>query len=252
MSRAVVTGGLGFLGFELCLAILEEGLEVVAADIDQKAGERWLEVGRNANITYQPLHQALPTEFSGARIYINLYDCFSRSKGKQQLEDIRDFVENNKSYLESAVVLMPSVLSNRIEDDELTGFIEFLEEQFSRYYSVYIPTLFGPRQPDSFLFQQVITGAASGTGFVDDTRSAIFVKDAANSIINIEENSAENIQLVSDTPDSWIKSLKILGRTDADIPDDRPVREMVPSGAKKIAVKPSSSLKEVLGLQRNC
>jgi hypothetical protein len=253
MCRAVVTGGLGFLGFELCLAILEEGFPVVAADTEEKTGERWLEVGRNANITYQPLHKKLPAEFSGTRLYLNLYDFCTMNKADNQLNEVKEFVGKNKGNFESASILMPSVISNRIGKEKLTSLLEFLESQLTNHNTVYIPTLFGPHQPDSFLFQQLISKTEDCSEYSDDPRSAIFVKDAAGAILNMKGNSnPEKVQLVSDSPDSWKESLLLLGCTDNEIRREHPVGEVVPSGLKKIVVKSSSSLEDVLELQRKC
>jgi nucleoside-diphosphate-sugar epimerase len=252
MSRVVVTNGLGYLGFELCLAILEEGLEVMAVDSEEKAGERWLEVGRNANITYQPLHQKLPADFSGAGIYINLYDCFTKSKS-HQLQDIRKFVECHHECFEKVCVLLPSSLQNRKCESELNGFLKQLDSRIGNRQTVYLPTLFGPHQPESFLFQQIISNSSSGSVCVDDTRSAIYVKDAANALIKIRENSkSKNIQLVSDIPDSWKETLRLLGGSDPEKQYDLSMRDTMPSGVEKLEVKSSSSLEEVLKLQRDC
>ncbi|WP_409253425.1 NAD-dependent epimerase/dehydratase family protein [Bacillus sp. SCS-153A] len=252
MSKAIVTGGLGFIGFELCLSLLEEGMEVVAADSAGEAGERWLEVGRNANITYQPLQQQVSDEFSSACTYINLYDHFTGNKTGQHLKEVLDFVERNRSCMESAVILLPSVLSSRINEEEFLDVLDFLgKSQFNKQCTVYLPTLFGPHQPESFLFQQICTNKeGAGSEYVDDSRSAIFVKDAAAALMNIEQKaSADKIQFVSDIPDSWEESLQSLGGPD--VRQKQEVKDILPAGVKKVVVTSSSSVNEVMESQRN-
>ena len=252
MSKAIVTGGLGFLGFEMCLAMLEEGFEVLAADTDSETGERWLEVGRNANISYQHLQQPVPAEFSNARFYINLYDHFTGNNPSQDLKEMKEFVEKNHKCVEKAFILLPSVISKRVREDEFTEVVDFLEEfKFPKQYTVYLPTLFGPHQPESFLFQQILSKSESGgSEYVDDIRSAIFVKDAVSAVINVEkESDSKKLQIVADNPDSWKESLHSLGSSNAR--QDPEVRDVLPPGLKKIVVKASSSVNEVLERQRD-
>ncbi|WP_113930487.1 NAD-dependent epimerase/dehydratase family protein [Bacillus sp. P14.5] len=99
MDKAIVTGALGFLGFELCLAMLEEGLEVLAVDSKDETGERWLEVGRNSNITYQPMHRQMPEKDYKASVFINLYDYFTDKQG-ETMEQISRFLEKTKPPLQ--------------------------------------------------------------------------------------------------------------------------------------------------------
>jgi UDP-glucose 4-epimerase len=58
MRKALVTGGLGFIGYHLCEKLLNEGIEVIAVDNCEKANkksiqeEMLLSIGRNANFKY--------------------------------------------------------------------------------------------------------------------------------------------------------------------------------------------------------
>jgi nucleoside-diphosphate-sugar epimerase len=251
MTKAIVTGGLGFLGFELCLAFLEEGVEVLAADTEDTAGGRWLEVGRNANITYQPIRQDLIPGFSEARTYINLYDHFTGNKADAQLKSIKKFVEKVQSSSADAFLLLPSVVPNRIKESELTELIEYLKEQFNNHYIVYIPTLFGPHQPETFLFQQILADSDSGLDYVDDTRSAIFVKDAAKAIQNqIKISRTRYVQLTPAHSGSWMEILHLLGKPGAFKQGTARIRDVLPDGLEKVVVDSTSSVQEVLEHQR--
>ncbi|WP_136035657.1 NAD(P)-dependent oxidoreductase [Bacillus salacetis] len=251
MSKTVITGGLGFLGFELCLAFLEEGFEVLAVDIEDKAGRRWLEVGRNANITYQPLQQALLNGCSAERAYINLYDHFTVNKSDGHLGEIKKFLENNHSTIAEAIVLLPSVIPDGTRENELMELLAYTEDQFEKHYKIYIPTLFGPHQPGAFLFQQILDESEQSVNYVDDIRDAIFVKDAASAILTIKNISqSKNIQLTTGSSDSWSEILGLLGRPE--IKEPGRLNDIIPDNVEKLKVHSSSLFKDVLDKQRNC
>ncbi|TYS15839.1 SDR family oxidoreductase [Rossellomorea vietnamensis] len=250
MEKAIVTGAMGFLGFELCLAMLEEGLEVLAADSANAAGDRWLEVGRNSNITYQHLDQEVPEEAAKASVFINLYDYFTERKRSKTLKDISSFIEKNKKSFKEAAVLLPTVLSNRSGETELSDFLQFLEEQdITNQYSIYLPTLFGSGQPETFLFQQLLSKSDKEDDFVDDPRSAIYVKDAAQAVLH-NGRSLESILLLSDDHDSWKKSLSLLEQAGPDRGEVQNYIDIIPQKLKHVGVKASLSFEEVLELQR--
>lgn len=254
MSKTIVTGGLGFLGFELCLAILEEGNEVLAVDLQEEAGERWLEVGRNANISYQPLNKTLTDEMSEASIYINLYDCLTQEGDSNHFyHGVEELIKKNRSKVKESVLLIPTVLSKERSGEELKAFLGFLDEQpFQNCAKIYVPTLIGPYQPETFLFQQLITNSDSDMetcSYVDDIRSAIFVKDAAKTIVNMNTELNE-CMLVSNKPDSWKESLNILGEIHAEQREKHTAQNICPDGLKQIVVKSSSPLKQILEWQK--
>jgi hypothetical protein len=257
MTKAIVAGSLGFLGFELCSVLLEEGHEVLAVDQQNEAGERWLEVGRNANITYQPLRQD-STDLDGCTaFYINVYDILTEEqKGKHGFyEEIKKMLRNSQKTDVDVVVLIPTVLSQRINEAELSAFLKFLdEESFDFLSKIYVPTLTGPHQPETFLFQQLITnenGQTEITGFIDDTRNAIFVRDAAHAIINKKKESKDCL-LVSRNPDSWQKMHQLLNNGHSADPRERQTTKSIcPEGIPHIEVGSSSTLEEIIEFQRN-
>ncbi|MGD6801586.1 SDR family oxidoreductase [Rossellomorea aquimaris] len=251
MEKAIITGAKGFFGFELCLAMLEEGLEVLAADTANEAGERWLEVGRNSNITYQPLHQLISEGISKASVYINLYDYFTERKRGETLAAITGFIEKNKKNFEDATVLLPTVLSDRAGKNELSDFLQFLEEQdMTNLSSIYIPTLIGPRQPETFLFQQLISKSNRDAEFVDDPRSAIYVKDAAQAVLHHGRN-LNSLLFLSEEEDSWKKSLNLLKKAVQDIGETLNHIDIVPDTLMHVSVKATLSFEEVLELQKS-
>ncbi|WP_456271818.1 hypothetical protein [Bacillus sp. AK031] len=254
MTRAIVAGSLGFLGFELCSVLLEEGYEVLAVDQHDEAGERWLEVGRNSNITYQPLHQDLTGKDGKIVFYINLYDILTEDKKEKQdfYDGVMNVLGKSDKRLGTAVVLVPTVLSHRVDEEELSGFLTFLDEEpFEVQSKVYVPTLIGPHQPETFLFQQLITNQEQNSPFIDDTRNAIFVRDAAHAIINKKKESKEYL-LISSTPDSWQKTHQLLDKDQAaDMREKQNTKNLCPEGLENIKVEFSSTLEEIIEFQRN-
>ncbi|MBO0993661.1 hypothetical protein [Bacillus sp. SD088] len=85
MKSAIVLGARQQYGFKLCEELLEQGYQVNAMDFNQwqttEQEEKWLFIGRNANLHYAPLHENENISDNQALILIvPLIDFYSRQK----------------------------------------------------------------------------------------------------------------------------------------------------------------------------
>ena len=80
MEQAIVFAAQQFIGFELCKQLLNEGFEVIALEhemmLDELAEDKWLEIGRNANLTYEMINNSLQLNHPSYICFIPLYDLF--------------------------------------------------------------------------------------------------------------------------------------------------------------------------------
>ncbi|WP_162785329.1 hypothetical protein [Bacillus sp. P14.5] len=146
--------------------------------------------------------------------------------------------------------MLPTVLSDRTGEVELSDFLSFLKEQsLANHCSVYLPTLIGPKQPGSFLFQKLIFQSGEETEYVDDIRSAIYVKDAARTIL-LNERNLESFHLLSADKDSWKKSLGLLKKGETERGERQTLIDIIPKRSNQVCVKPSLSFEDVMELQK--
>ncbi len=163
VNHAYVYPAQGFLGFELCTALLEEGWEVTALDSGREMGDHWMEIGRNANLhwtSYAEWDRVVP---SGSHVYLPYYDQEDLIKGK--------------------------------EGETLMGKAAYTIRVFSHFQDppsqnpggadIYVPTLIGPRQPESYLFARLLKDVHEDEPVQDDPTGVIYVKDAARKIVSL-------------------------------------------------------------------
>lgn len=232
MNHAIVLAAQQYLGFELCNALLERGWTVTAVDDDGETKDKWLEIGRNANIQYVPTHtwdRELPLE---CRLFLPYYDQL----GGSEFECIA-LIEQDYSHRENLPEIV-QIFSNHSERNKGMGHIKAASSTF------YLPTLYGAHQPSQFLFSQILCGKDEEPQYVDDPSGAIYVKDAANSIIK-HSGGRGTYSLKSLSENSWKEALSYI--TDQDIIP--PVQERNNEG-ESIIVHPSKSHETILREQK--
>lgn len=185
VNHAYVFPAQGFLGFELCTALLEEGWEVTALDSGREMGDQWMEIGRNANLHWTPYDDWDRVVPSGSYVYLPCYDQEDLIKGK--------------------------------EGGTLMGKGEYTIRVFSHFQDppsqnpdgadIYVPTLIGLRQPESYLFARLLKDVREEDQIRDDPTGVIYVKDAARKIISFTEKKTV-LHLRGET--GWSEALSFL------------------------------------------
>jgi hypothetical protein len=258
--NSVVLAAREFLGFEICKVLLEEGSSVYAVDYgDWKNGvfeEKWLEIGRNANLTYASILEAATIK-EKATCYIPLFDYLTRVDEESiyfMKKDLIKFIKTVQGYIESYVLIVPSqLLNNNREEHEmiylmLQDCLGIMKEQ--NWQVVYVPTLFGPWQPEGYLFQQIISEEKRDQ-FLDDPEDAIFITDAVNALMKDIRGGAfkTHYLLKSEKEGNWLSCLEVLkGGFKADTIKS----EKNFSNVKVIKVDETLPLSEVFARQRQC
>ncbi|MBM7586507.1 hypothetical protein JOC86_003059 [Bacillus pakistanensis] len=247
MNQAVVLAAQEFLGFEICSSLLECGYEVKAFDQTEDLAAKWLEIGRNANIQYSSMNN-VPDLSKKFDVYLPIYDLINQDKQSKLYEFIKGFIKEKEGLISNTIMVFP--LNEREKDkdnpgEQIRGFFRNLNTSISTYY---LPTLFGPYQPKEYLFQKILTEENTEclNQFIDDPISVIYVKDAADVIVNHDKGEKDYL-LLSSIEDSWKKALsKIHSSSELYVNKKREI----PSDLEVLKVKPSLTFQEVLDLQR--
>ena len=227
MDHAFVFAAQQFLGFELCNALLEKGWTVTAIDEKKELAEKWMEIGRNANLEYVPYSDWDKNVRSGCNVFLPYYDGV---KGRE-LE-----------YLTEADLLLTKM-------DQPPHMIRIYSNEFeergvgSEGAAFHLPTLYGIHQPQHFLFAQLLMGKQEILDYADDPSGAIFVKDAARTIVKLS-NKKERFTLKSLSEQSWSEALSYVTEENFS-----PELRQVGSGRKEIIVRPSKSHKSIIDQQ---
>lgn len=211
MDKAIIVGAFEFIGFHLCLSLLEQGIEVVGIhlateDNDLSLEEKRLEVGRNSNFiekdeTYFVSLERLP---SNAVIFIDYYSYYMNRK-EHKLKTVLaapQFFEKSSRF----VLLLPIQLYEEKPDPNLLLFQKEDKEGDNPIF--FLPTIYGPWQPSNYAFHQALHDPALPIR-VDDrewTEDAIYIEDAIGTIMLHLENKENNLFLLrSKIKDHWRK-----------------------------------------------
>ncbi len=224
MDHVIVFAARQFLGFELCKQLLDKGYEVTAIDHcewQQTAHEeKWLSIGRNANLQYFEMGKQPELKVENTIAIIPIYDYFINENDKiikKYLRHYGAFFQNKK--IEKICTLEPLHFfeKNYVEGKgaESIKIRQLLLDNEQKRTHYYLPTIFGPWQPDSLLFQQIISQNKKKLAdqvFLDHTDDAIFIETAIQSIItHMESNElVKEIVLTSDKNDVWRKHVQLL------------------------------------------
>jgi hypothetical protein len=198
LNHAIVLAAQQYLGFELCSALLERGWTVTAIDDDGETKDKWMEIGRNANIQYVPAHvwnKELPVE---CRLFLPYYDQFNENK-PDCFSLFEKCLDLNEEFPE-----IVQIFSNQTERNQVKAIGK------AEVTTFYLPTLYGAHQPGHFLFSQLLQGKKEEELlYSDDPSGAIYVKDAANCIIKHSGNHG-TYTLKSLSNNSWKEALSYI------------------------------------------
>ncbi|EIJ81865.1 hypothetical protein PB1_02960 [Bacillus methanolicus PB1] len=233
MDKAVIIGTYEFLGFSLCENLLEKGYQVEGIHIDLEEEDFFLEekrmkVGRNANFIELTLEEWKQQHFMKSKsvlIIISVYDYFIKNNIQTLLKDEQFWNTTFPRFVKSEILILwpiQMLVKNKDVEKEEHGMDELLNfyKKFTHHssiISVFIPTLFGPWQPQEFIFQQTILHRLGKYAHPvlkkhEWVFDAIYIEDSVNKIINIfEKKSIKSCYLRNTINDSWLKCAKSLG-----------------------------------------
>jgi hypothetical protein len=260
LDKACIFGVYEFIGFHLCKRFLESGFSVEGIHLETESDlfleEKRLEVGRNANYNEKsfPLSgQNMETEVTIIPIY-DWFMTYNNSKIRKLFSEIVPFIKSDPK--KNFVYLLPIQMLTDSQNDEgmaaIKDFIEQTIEMHIQYF--YLPTIFGPWQPDSFLFQRKLLNQINNNEQLEVREwpfDAIYIDDLLAPIIErIEIGETGSFLIESGIPKSWELCAEILqlDKSLGKVFDD--VKLKVEDGIEKITLKEVTPYQESLMTQK--
>ncbi|MCM2675094.1 NAD-dependent epimerase/dehydratase family protein [Alkalicoccobacillus plakortidis] len=248
MEKAVVTGGLGFIGYHLCQALLEAGLEVVCIEQPNETSiqgmdEKLLAMGRNA--LFEHISGDLDKEDSTiadrlSRADVVFHMASPSSKDSKWPMKHQTILQATKwvqflcgSMKDDARILFPSTVEvygdvpGLITEDTplqpvssygmIKAEIELCVQKEAQlnnlnYTILRLPTVYGPWQRPDMTFAQILSEEAEV--YQDrSTLDALFVDDVVNGFVLAAKstNQSDIFHLTSGEQGQWFVAAQKLG-----------------------------------------
>lgn len=232
MKKALVIGSLGFIGFSLSKRLLEEEFEVIGIDQiseehDKLKEQKLSEVARNSNFKYinnSIEHLDLQEVAESCDVlYYCLHDTdINKNNVNKKMAKMKEILKNVMDYCNKITckfVYLSSYesLNQRNEIGQVKMEEENEIENFSKinpnfyYYILHLPTVYGPWQPDSMTFQQLIMGMDSPS--IDPIREdAIYIDDLVGILLELPIGSEVNktIKINSSRKNQWQEGINLI------------------------------------------
>ena len=216
MKKAVVFGAYQFLGFHICRALLDEGVEIIGVsfpNIDVKDIEdKKMEIGRNANFSEISWDQ-VDSILQNSEIDYLFYDLYTLENLQFVYRMIRSQIFNPSELpINKKHFFVVNIMSVEKEKELFDTSKEELDNFTTQI--IHMPTIYGPWQPSDFLFQQVIEGKeqeAIHISLQECPMDAIFIEDAVMEVVKQTNNGQNNhILLKSNVINHWQRCLEHL------------------------------------------
>ncbi|WP_413302066.1 hypothetical protein AA0X95_23095 [Bacillus sp. 1P10SD] len=227
MDKAIIFGIYDFVSFHTSQTLLNQGIEVVGITFEDKDEipfyeEKRLEVGRNANFSEQSFskwEKERELEKSKTVLVFSIYDLYMMNKEtrflkKSVMKPIVNYIEKNNKNIE-IVCLLPIQELGSSNERQLGSFLEQISRIAESMHVFYLPAIYGPWQPETFLFQQSILSKIQRIeiqkGDREWTKDILFVCDAVESIFELvaSEKSGKYV-LQSGKKEYWSKCASYL------------------------------------------
>lgn len=206
MQRSVVIGAFQFIGFHLAKHLLEQGEEVIGIDWECESSEtmmeKEMEIGRNSNFLYIPLHRLHQLSILQPRqIFISCYDV-----SKSDREDKQTIVQEILAFVKAVGAPIILLLANEEDQSIFDSLLQVVNEKEAAKL-VYVPTVYGPWQPDSMSFEAAIRQKEKREIekilVKEDRSDALFIADIMKVLSGITSCDEKIIQLQSKAADQW-------------------------------------------------
>lgn len=213
MEKAAILGVYGFIGYGLCQTLLETGLEIEGIDLAYRENhykeQKRLEIGRNANFCEEDFQEWEAAE-SIDILFISLYEkIFSEG---QYMDEWMAKLASIKGDGLQVVLILPAALA--VKGESAPGIQQKIANFFSRkkagLLEFYLPTVYGPWQPEEFLFQQSLNYIENGSELPLLTgrewiHDALYIDDAVQLILKTAEKEHEGqFMLSSGEENQWL------------------------------------------------
>jgi hypothetical protein len=208
MDKACIFNVYDFVSFHICQTLLNKGIEVEGIQLENDSKEPFLEekrleVGRNANFE-EKAFSLWADRGNGDQhntiIIFSLYDLYMQHKEtilqkKVVTDPILGYFDHNRDKSNHIIFLLPiQLLTRPFYSQTLSDFQGFLDQAMDlteNFQLFYLPTVYGPWQPTTFLFQQSILTKINENEEFRESREmkldAIYIEDALETIVEVIE-----------------------------------------------------------------
>jgi|SRR3954453_19143190 hypothetical protein len=216
MDKVIIVGTYEFIGFQLCLSLLEQGREVVGIHLktnskDPFLEEKRFEIGRNSNFTEQD--ESYFDSFEPLAYPMILFIDYYSYYFKREEKKLSSVINTNflKKYSFHFILTIPLQLIHEKDSIELPLFQKSDKECTPSIF--YLPTVYGPWQPMKYVFQQAMNNP-NGPISLDDrewTEDVLYIDDVMSIIVKELEAKEKKVYLLkSKIEDHWKKISSLL------------------------------------------
>ena len=286
MKRALVTGGLGFIGFHLCQRLILQGIEVIAIDAmpeykrdDQE--EMSMRLGRNSLLTIinEKMEKAsMTTLLKDVDVIFHLAAWTSADSKWSKLAEV---IENNVNLTKKIVEVMPKTArivypstvevygerSGNITERTPTnptspyGMTKLVSEILIQktchergvpYVILRLPTVYGPWQREDMTYQQIMLGKTL-PDLDRSTLDVLYVDDVVDAFLLAASttNINEIFHLTSCLQGAWYEGLRLLAADSELCKEGRIKTTLLAEKSEKIlGFQAKTALEEGLAKQR--
>jgi hypothetical protein len=223
MERAIMVGAFGFLGYSVCRAMLDKGIEVNVISIDDESDffieEKRMEIGRNANLLEDEAWERTAARVEAPiPVIIPFYDYYMVEKEEVLFEN--QFIQEELFSLPPENYPITLLLPEQLEyegSSAIKPLVKLKEKLSNKGFllkEVLVPTLYGPWQPEECFFQQILSFSEDAVDVPtlnprESTIDAIYVSDAASVVLGLLEEAQGGKYLIrSGETNGWYKCLK--------------------------------------------
>jgi hypothetical protein len=202
MDKAIIFSVFDFVSFHVCKALLDKGIEVEGIHVyDKTTGrfleEKRLEIGRNANFSEhdpESYHKKVMNDATDTAFIISLYDLYMLYKEDVLTDKTISNLVNPQRCKVLTFLIPAQFLTNSMEPqvfEEMKTFMSQISKSMKSVQYIYLPTLYGQWQPETFLFQHAILEKMNHhndlSGTREDRLDAVYVEEAAHEVLKIIE-----------------------------------------------------------------
>ncbi|WP_059103973.1 NAD-dependent epimerase/dehydratase family protein [Shouchella shacheensis] len=223
MRKAIVIGGLGFIGFHVCQGLLEEGYEVVAVDpfVEERREEQEeleMRLGRNAFFTHLQ-KSVVESELDGADAHIYLAPPLEEREEKAVLDSFFKLSEKGTTIVfASTTAVYKRGVQEITEESPIAPEGVYgrgklaLEKSIQAHAAtneataviLRLPTVYGPWQRPDMQLRRVMEGERDAVCDEESKHDLLYVTDAAAAFVRAcELTKSDVIHLGSNEAGAW-------------------------------------------------
>jgi hypothetical protein len=255
MDKTVILDVFDFVSFHICKHLLNKGFEVHGVHFEEFANqanldEKRMEIGRNANFfedSFQKWDPKNREHYQAKQTFIfSIYDLFMVQKDSILLKEaitkrIIQYIAAHKDHV-NLVLLLPIQFHRFKEEKMSASIIEQANELAGNVQLFYLPAIYGPWQPSTFMFQQTILAKFGRSDILQSerewTKDILFVEDAIDAIYEIMESGKQGSYLLeSGTENYWDQCAEYLNLDKNLLKNNRDELQEMSSSLVRVTVK---------------